>query len=43
MTRYVVVGAGAVGATLAAQFEQHHIPYVLVGRGARSPTSPPTA
>ncbi|MFD1811425.1 ketopantoate reductase family protein [Rhodococcus gannanensis] len=33
MTRYVVVGAGAVGATLAAQFEQHGIPYVLVGRG----------
>ncbi|MCD2100233.1 ketopantoate reductase family protein [Rhodococcus rhodochrous] len=35
MTRYVVVGAGAVGATLAAQFEQHGIPYVLVGRGAQ--------
>ncbi|MFC9839592.1 ketopantoate reductase family protein [Rhodococcus sp. NPDC127530] len=33
MTRYVVVGAGAVGATLAAQFEQHGIPYLLVGRG----------
>ncbi|WP_068165772.1 ketopantoate reductase family protein [Rhodococcus phenolicus] len=35
MTRYVVVGAGAVGATLAAQFEQHGISYVLVGRGAQ--------
>ncbi|MFD6059819.1 ketopantoate reductase family protein [Rhodococcus wratislaviensis] len=33
MTRYVVVGAGAVGATLAAQFHIHGIDYVLVARG----------
>lgn len=35
MTRYVIVGAGAVGASLAAQFELSGIKYVLVGRGAQ--------
>jgi len=35
MTRYVVIGAGAVGAGLAAQLELHGLPYVLVGRGAQ--------
>ncbi len=35
MTRYIIIGAGAVGASLAAQFESHQIPYVLVGRGAQ--------
>jgi 2-dehydropantoate 2-reductase len=35
MTRYIIIGAGAVGASLAAQFEIHAIPYVLVGRGAQ--------
>lgn len=35
MTRYIVIGAGAVGASLAAEFETHGIPYVLVGRGAQ--------
>lgn len=33
MVRYVIVGAGAVGATLAAQLESAGLPYVLVGRG----------
>lgn len=35
MTRYVIIGAGAVGASLAAQFELSGIDYVLVGRGAQ--------
>ncbi len=35
MTRYVIIGAGAVGASLAAQFELTGINYVLVGRGAQ--------
>ncbi|MBY5325881.1 ketopantoate reductase family protein [Rhizobium leguminosarum] len=35
MTRYVIVGAGAVGASLAAQFELSGIAYALVGRGAQ--------
>ncbi|MGO6899151.1 ketopantoate reductase family protein, partial [Rhizobium ruizarguesonis] len=35
MTRYVIVGAGAVGASLAAQFELSGITYALVGRGAQ--------
>ncbi|MBO9136846.1 ketopantoate reductase family protein [Rhizobium sp. B230/85] len=35
MKRYIIVGAGAVGASLAAQFEINDIPYVLVGRGAQ--------
>lgn len=35
MTRYVIIGAGAVGASLAAQFELSGIKYVLVGRGAQ--------
>jgi 2-dehydropantoate 2-reductase len=35
MTRYIIIGAGAVGAGLAAEFETHGIPYVLVGRGAQ--------
>lgn len=35
MTRYIIIGAGAVGASLAAQFELQNIPYVLVGRGAQ--------
>lgn len=34
MTRYVVVGAGAVGATLAAELHEAGIPTVLVARGA---------
>ncbi len=33
MTRYVIIGAGAVGASLAAQFELSGIDYALVGRG----------
>lgn len=35
MTRYIIIGAGAVGASLAAQFELQGIPYILVGRGAQ--------
>jgi len=35
MTRYIIIGAGAVGASLAAQFETHGVPYILVGRGAQ--------
>jgi 2-dehydropantoate 2-reductase len=35
MTRYIIIGAGAVGASLAAEFETHDIPYVLVGRGTQ--------
>ncbi|RUM08651.1 ketopantoate reductase family protein [Rhizobium chutanense] len=35
MKRYIIIGAGAVGASLAAEFETHGIPYVLVGRGAQ--------
>lgn len=35
MTRYVIIGAGAVGASLAAQFELTGIDYALVGRGAQ--------
>jgi len=35
MTRYVIVGAGAIGASLAAQFELFGIRYALVGRGAQ--------
>lgn len=35
MTRYVIIGAGAVGASLAAELEAQNIPYVLVGRGAQ--------
>jgi 2-dehydropantoate 2-reductase len=35
MTRYIIIGAGAVGASLAAEFETQGIPYVLVGRGAQ--------
>lgn len=35
MTRYIIIGAGAVGASLAAEFETHAIPYILVGRGAQ--------
>jgi 2-dehydropantoate 2-reductase len=35
MTRYIIIGAGAVGASLAAEFETHGIAYVLVGRGAQ--------
>ncbi len=35
MTRYVIIGAGAVGASLAAQFELSGIEYALVGRGAQ--------
>ena len=33
MTRYVIIGAGAVGASLAAQFQSVGIDYALVGRG----------
>lgn len=35
MTRYVIIGAGAVGASLAAQFEIEGIDYALVGRGSQ--------
>lgn len=35
MTRYVIIGAGAVGASLAAQFELDGISYALVGRGTQ--------
>lgn len=35
MTRYVIIGAGAVGASLAAQFELSGVKYALVGRGAQ--------
>lgn len=35
MTRYIIIGAGAVGASLAAQFESAGIAYALVGRGAQ--------
>lgn len=35
MTRYIIIGAGAVGASLAAQFEGAGIAYALVGRGAQ--------
>ncbi|MGZ9724070.1 ketopantoate reductase family protein [Rhizobium miluonense] len=35
MTRYIIIGAGAVGASLAAQFELSGIDYALVGRGAQ--------
>ena len=35
MTRYIIIGAGAVGASLAAEFETHGISYALVGRGAQ--------
>ncbi|MDH7803928.1 MULTISPECIES: ketopantoate reductase family protein [unclassified Rhizobium] len=35
MTRYVIIGAGAVGASLAAQFELTGIKYALVGRGTQ--------
>lgn len=35
MSRYVIIGAGAVGASLAAQFALSGIDYVLVGRGAQ--------
>lgn len=33
MTRYIIIGAGAVGAGLAAEFQAHGIPYILAGRG----------
>lgn len=33
MSRYVIIGAGAIGASLAAQLEVNGIPYALVGRG----------
>lgn len=35
MRRYIIIGAGAVGASLAAEFQTHDIPYILVGRGAQ--------
>lgn len=35
MTRYIIIGAGAVGASLAAQFELSGLDYALVGRGAQ--------
>ncbi|OED00884.1 2-dehydropantoate 2-reductase N-terminal domain-containing protein [Rhizobium sp. YK2] len=35
MARYIIIGAGAVGASLAAEFETHGIPYLLVGRGTQ--------
>lgn len=33
--RYIIIGAGAVGASLAAEFELAGIDYLLVGRGAQ--------
>ncbi len=33
MTRYIIIGAGAVGASLAAEFQRAGIDYALVGRG----------
>lgn len=33
MTRYIIIGAGAVGASIAAEFEQAGIAYALAGRG----------
>lgn len=36
MTRYIIIGAGAVGASLAAEFERSGIPYALVGRGQQA-------
>lgn len=33
MSRYIVIGAGAVGAILAARLHEARLPYVLVGRG----------
>ena len=33
--RYIIIGAGAVGTSLAAQFEQAGIDYLLIGRGAQ--------
>ncbi|KAA1176575.1 ketopantoate reductase family protein [Rhizobium tropici] len=35
MTRYIIIGAGAVGASMAAQFELSGISYALIGRGAQ--------
>ncbi|UXS05459.1 ketopantoate reductase family protein [Agrobacterium tumefaciens] len=35
MRRYVIIGAGAVGASLAAQFELSGISYAMVGRGSQ--------
>jgi 2-dehydropantoate 2-reductase len=35
MTRYIIIGAGAVGASLAAQFEENGIDYALIARGAQ--------
>lgn len=35
MPRYVIIGAGAVGASLAAQFALSGIDYALFGRGAQ--------
>jgi predicted dinucleotide-binding enzyme len=39
MTRYVIIGAGAIGASLAAQFELNGIDYVLAAGARRSATS----
>lgn len=33
MSRYVIIGAGAVGTSLAAEFESAGIAYALIGRG----------
>ena len=33
MSRYIVIGAGAIGALLAAQWTIARVPVVLVGRG----------
>jgi 2-dehydropantoate 2-reductase len=33
--RYIIIGAGAVGTSLAAQFEEAGIDYILIGRGAQ--------
>lgn len=35
MSRYIIIGAGAVGASLAAAFQLSGIDYALVGRGAQ--------
>lgn len=36
MARYIIIGAGAVGSTLAAEFTLAGIPAILVGRGAQA-------
>ncbi len=35
MTRYIIIGAGAIGASLAAELHLAGLPYALIGRGAQ--------